>query len=134
MAATFMNAELDPSLAAIVNALTGSGINMHLYSNNHIPTPADTLANYTEANYSTYAAVNTGLWSAASGGSTGVSQSGGGGCLFSPGVLGTPQDCYGWYLTDVAGNLLGADVFTPGPLNLGGTTPAVLITPFLSLS
>jgi hypothetical protein len=133
--ATLMNSELDPALQAMLDALIQTTSTVHLFSNNYVPTPSDTLGNYTEATYSTYAAVVlTVAWGPAAGGSGGLSAAPSAGALFAPGILGTPQDCYGWYVTDALGNLLGADVFSGGPLNMGGTTPAVIVTPALSLS
>ena len=131
---TFMNASLDMYLQAYVGTRFSVGNLVHLFTNNIVPAPTDTLGMYTEATYSGYGAVSPSPWTAASGGSGGTSSAPGSPCVFNPGTLVAPQDCYGWYLTDDGGLLVGAGLFAAGPLNMGGTTTGLTITVTLTLT
>jgi hypothetical protein len=126
--------ELDTLLNELVgNSPLSSTLLVHLFQNNVPFVNTTVLTSLIEANYSTYAALALPGWGAAAGGGAGTSISNNGTVSFAPGVLVTPQICYGWYVTDNAGALLGGDTF-PAPLTMGGTTTLLTITPSLSLS
>lgn len=132
--AIFAFDELDRALAAIVSGFGGSGLTVHLFQNNFAFGVSTLLANLTEASYLGYTPVNVGTGLGASGGSSGTSTENFNPALFAPGILVTPQDCFGWYVTDTGSNLVGGDNFASPPLNMGGTTIAVVITPSVTLS
>jgi len=133
MAAVVYN-ELDALLNLIVsNTLIAGGVVIHLFQNNVTFDNHTVIGGLTEASYTSYAAQTLGAWGTPSGGSGGGSNSLGPTAVFAPGILATPQLCYGWYATDSAGNLLGGDNFA-SPLQMGGTTVQVDITPTLSLT
>ena len=132
--ATVMNDILDACLTGIIAQEFTSTVNIHLFTNNITPAPTDTVGMYTDATFTSYSPQATTPFAAAAGGSGGTSSSAGTPCVFNPGVLSVPQDCYGWYMVDVSGILIAADVFAGGPKNMGGTTVSLTITPTLSLT
>lgn len=132
---------LNAGLDEVLNAMTGNGtdliglgLKVHLFKNNLSVLPTSTIGDFTEADYATYAAVVPGGISSASGGSSGVSTAAINDAVFAPGTLGSPQDCYGWYLTDTSGNLIGAANFPSVPLNMGGAVTSLTISLTLTLA
>jgi hypothetical protein len=130
-----VNAELDGLLTDLIaGTLLAGPVDVHLFSNNVVFGSGTTLGGLTEAAYLGYAPVTCLPFAAPSGGSGGTSLSAGTAAVFAPGVLGSPEDCYGWYVTDSAGNLVGGDNFPVVPINMGGTTTSLTITPSLALA
>jgi hypothetical protein len=125
----FSDLEKGVFLTQFYNFVTGGGgSEIRLFKNNIVFDNTTTLGSLVEADYATYGGQGIMWGTVVSDGSHGFILDAGS-YVFAPGVLGTPQDCYGWYLQDPAGNLIGGDNFAGGPLNMGGTTPAVTINP-----
>jgi hypothetical protein len=107
---------------------------MHLYSNNHSPTTADTLASYTECAFTGYAAValNT-VWTVGpiSGDSITMKSLT---AIFTQSASPVNDNCYGYYLTDGGGNLFAAELLSGGPFafNANGKSLQVTVTETLT--
>jgi hypothetical protein len=104
----------------------------HLYTNNHTPAQGDTLANYTESTDPSYgAATLTGAsWTIAT--AAGVTTATYAATNFN---FANAATLYGYYVTTADGvNLLWAELFTGGPINLAAGGGTVQITPTISLA
>jgi hypothetical protein len=135
MADTISNADLDNLLNDIVSVLNGSAtVDIHLFSNNIVFDANTTLAMLVEASYAGYAAQNCVPIGSPSGGSGGVSTAAATHVVFIAGILGSPQDVFGFYVIDGLGALVGGGTFTGGPFNMGGTVPALTVNLSLTLA
>jgi hypothetical protein len=133
--AVLANGWLDPALDMLTTAENAIGtFTMHLFANNFVPGPTNVLGDFVEASYAGYASQACSPFGTSSGGAGGTGTSVGVAAVFAPGVLGSPQLCYGWYMTDPLNQLVGSGLFVPGPLQMGGTTLSVTITPSLTQS
>ena len=103
------------------------GVKVHLFSNNVTPTNADSLATYTEANFTGYAAATASGWSAA--GLTGhVASTTANPVTFT--LTAGSQNVYGYYLTDsTSGKLYAAERDPNAPVALNTTASTYQITP-----
>ena len=118
-------------LDALDTATPWSTAKVRLFTNNHTPTDSDTVANYTEATFSGYAAVTIGAFPASAVAAHVASSS-------PPTITFTltagTQNIYGVYITDAAGtNLLGAVLDPNAPVTLNTTTNTYQVTLTLSL-
>lgn len=99
---------MDDACKALVDAMSGhaafpAGIKLRLFSNNHVPSNADTIASYTEATFAGYLAISL----ADPGASTvtgHVASATFAAATFT--CTSGSQNVYGWYLTDTAGTKL----------------------------
>jgi len=92
---------------------------LHLYVNNHVPANGDTVADYTEATFPGYAPIPFGSWpfatlNASNKASTELAMQ-----IFTAGVVITPEDVYGIYVThDGSGDLVYAELDASGPVTI----------------
>lgn len=103
-----------------------------LYSNNHTPAQADTVADYTESTFTGYSAVTFGTWGAVSVSSHVASVS----CATATFTLtaGTAT-VYGAFFTDAGGtNLIGACIDPNAPVGLNTTINTYQVTVTLTIS
>lgn len=103
-----------------------SNAKVRLYSNNHTPTDSDTIANYTEATFTGYAAINMPAFPAST--VTGhVASSTAASITFT--LTSGSQAIYGVYITDNAGtNLLAAIEDPNAPVTLNTTVNTYTVT------
>jgi len=107
----------DAITVALLNNAT-----LRLYSNNHVPANADTVADYTEATFPGYAGIALSAWSAAALNASNKAETVLPIQVFTAGVIVTPQDIYGIYVTyDVDGSLLYAELDSSGPITIAST-------------
>lgn len=118
-------------LKIILNQVSASNVGLHLYGNNHTPSPSDTLSNYTELVANGYAAVYlTGAdWVIAT--TSGVTTA-----TYPIQTFTMTIACsvYGYYVTDLSNmNLLWAEEFANAPISLSASGGTITITPTVSL-
>lgn len=128
-------------LEAAVGKVAAGALKLKLFKNDVTPGHTDTVATYTEANFTDYAAVTlaTASWNA------GVAGTGSGTALankgsidyaqqsFTMGTPGTTNTVYGYYITDNAGTtLIGAERFASAK-NMLLAGDAIKITPKFTL-
>lgn len=91
---------------------------VHLYKNNYTPTPTDTPANYTECDFAGYAAQSPVFGAPFINGSN-IGEMDMTPLVWTMGVPGTTNPTvYGYYITDGAGDLVAAELFTTGPFDM----------------
>ncbi len=113
-------------------AIDPTNAHVRLFSNNYVPAIGDTVANYTEASYSGYAAQSIGLipgltWDSVNSRYLAIWSA-----LSFVGTGGSPQNVYGYYVTAADGTLLWAETITGGPVSMGPTTTTLVVQPTLS--
>ena len=125
-------------LGYIVNNATGMvNPTLRLFSNNQTPTSTQTIADYTEATFTGYAAViQTGSsWTITAGdGSTGFSKATTNSASTFTCSGTTSQSVYGYYVDANTSTLLWAERFSDGPYTIANVGDKVIITPVLTLS
>lgn len=132
MAAVYMKDGLQKLLDG--GESTIGNITVHLYKNNHTPAKGDVAADYTEADFSGYAATESGsftgdtwdgtnhIWTAQSPAVT-----------FTVGAGGTPNTVYGVYYTaDSDGKLVAAELFA-APVTMNTVGFSITWTPVLTV-
>jgi hypothetical protein len=113
-----------------INWLASNAV-LHLYQNNHTPAEADTAAAYTEANFTGYASVSLTSWGAPV--LTAPDQiSTSAAVPFTVGTVGTGNQIYGYYVTDLAGNLLWAERDPNAPIAMNTTGAQYTVIPRFS--
>ena len=116
----------------MLNVATPTNTILHLYSNNLTPSSTTVVGDVTEVTSGGYSAITlTSLsWT--------VSTSGGGITTASYAEqtfnITTSATVYGYYITNVAGDLLWLERFTAAPFQLPGSGGQVLITSQISLN
>jgi hypothetical protein len=123
----------EQSLLALL-AVNGT-LTAHLYTNDRTPTNTDTLMQYTEASFPGYQA--EGLYQA-----TTPATNAAGKATSSFGQItwtlsatqGSPVNVYGWYVTNQAGVLIGAERFAGAPLTVQNTGDNIKVTITMTLS
>lgn len=132
MAHTWMwiDTELQRQLDAYLADIAGdSDWHIHLFKNNHDPAPGDTISDYTEADFSGYAAqiVDPAAFGAASVVSHVAQSINANENQFTAGSGASSQTVYGYYYTDGSNAFVGAENFaTPLTVTASGV---VKITP-----
>jgi hypothetical protein len=121
---TGINAEMASDSAAQV------AYKIHLYQNNHAPAAADLVGAYTEATYDGYSSqtIGAGVTTPAAGGIGSIKY---GPFTFLDLGAVTPNNIYGYYITDSTGAvLIGAELFGGGPylFNANGVGIQVTVT------
>lgn len=113
-------------------AMNGLGMRIRLNKNDKTPADADVLGDYTEADFSGYAVGvlgNMGFPSTAGGKAITVGDP----VSFVHNGGATPNDIYGYYITDTAGTLLyWAERFTTPPINMSANGNRIIVTPQLT--
>jgi len=108
---------LDAITAAILENCT-----LRLYSNNHVPNNADDVTDYTEASFPGYAGISLAGWSAAALNASNKAETELPIQVFTAGVIVTPEDIYGVYVTyDPDGSLIDAELDASGPITIAST-------------
>jgi len=115
---------------------TGAGVvTVHLYQNNVIPGPGDTLATYTEATFDGYAAVNVTTLGLPFTNVNGQAEQDWNGSNFAMTGSTTPNTIYGYYVTLTPGGgspaLLWAERFS-APISMSGPTNTINVYPQLT--
>lgn len=91
---------------------------LRLYQNNHTPDPNDTVASYTEANFTGYAAINVNSWGNAYLNGDGIAQIDEINRTFNQTGVGATCLVFGYYITDNNNNLVWAESNDNGPFNM----------------
>jgi len=108
---------LDAIIAEILEDCT-----LRLYSNNHVPANADDVTDYTECTFPGYAGIPLAGWSAAALNASNKAETELPMQVFTAGVIVTPQDVYGVYVTyNVDGSLIDAELDASGPIEINST-------------
>ncbi len=96
----------------LLNAGAGANVwfSIHLFQNNFVPTQASVLADFTEADFSGYAAVTL-VFSAAFVNGTPAGQMNAASVTWVRAVGATSNTIYGMYITDAAGNVSTYELF-----------------------
>ncbi len=129
MAGVFQDAGLTDEAATLADTSTLplDQLTMHLYSNNHTPTPADVIGAYTEAAFGGYAAVAlSSPWTpgAIVGNAIPIVAAA---AVFTQ-SSGPNDTVYGYYLTDAANNLFAAELLSGGPFAFSGAGTSLTVT------
>lgn len=83
----------------------GSTLNVHLYQNAHVPSAADTVASYVEADFEGYAPQPATAWSAAAT-VAGITSAFADELTYTKGIGGVGNSVYGYYVTDSTDGVL----------------------------
>jgi hypothetical protein len=124
----------EEGLKFVLNAITGAfnsgGVKLRLFKNNHTPVEGDTIGNYTEADFSGYAAVAIGPWNAATYSSGSASASATSSQTFTNSTGAVGNDIYGYYVTD-AGNttLYFAQIASTVPIDMNTALQSLTVQP-----
>lgn len=117
-------------LGDMVTAVTGSlvGAEIHLFTNDYLPTGITVIADMTEATYSGYAAEAI-TWLAVSSADDGTIEVIGTAGEFRPTDDVVPNQCYGFWIENGAGVLLAAGRFDAPPIPMIDALDALILTP-----
>lgn len=101
---------------------------LRLYQNDYDPIPTSTVANFTQANFTGYAAIAVNTWGDAFLNGDGYAQIEEVARTFTCTGALTPNTIYGYYITDPAGDLVYAEKNLAGSvlMNASGKTYSVL--------
>lgn len=92
---------------------------LRLYQNNHVPANADVVGDYTESTFPGYAGIPLAGWSAAVLNSSNKAETELPMQIFTAGVIVTPQDVYGIFVTfNPTGALVYAELDASGPITI----------------
>lgn len=126
---------VDTGLTTFLDQIRTGTLNtakVRLYKNNRTPTQADTPANYTEADFSGYAA-QTPTWVAATITSD-IAKITCGTLTFTHSAGATDNSLYGWFLTDSGNTVLYAAQIDPhAPFTMSGNGTTYQLTPSITL-
>jgi hypothetical protein len=107
---------------------------LRLYQNNHTPAITDTAANYTEATFTGYAAINLVSWGNAFLNGSSISEMDEIARTFTQTGVGVTNNIYGYYVTDGAGVLIWAELNPNGVFNMNNTGLTYTVQPILTLA
>lgn len=102
--------------------------NLRLFKNNHVPAVTDGNGDYTQADFSGYAAVALGTWNAAFVNADGRGEIDADLATFTHNGGGTSNTVYGAYVTDNAGDIVYAERFD-APRVMASNGDAINYTP-----
>lgn len=110
----------DASLLIMEAIRTGllMGCDLRCYSNNHTPTDADDVTDYTECTFPGYADVPLNSWTSPTINVDGKAEISMTEQLFTAGSIVTPENIYGIYVTDAGGDLVYAERDPGGPVSM----------------
>jgi len=92
---------------------------LRLYSNNHVPANADVVGDYTECTFPGYSGIPLTGWSAAALNASNKAETELAMQVFTAGVIVTPQDVYGIFVTyNPTGDLVYAELDASGPITI----------------
>ena len=135
-AAVMTLAYLLEAMGALVTNTFGTSVHssLHLFANNFVPQPGSVPADFTEATFDGYAALNITAWGTvhllpsnqpAVAPTTTIA--------FTPTGSLTPNTIYGYYIKDPAGNIIIAERF-PSPVVLNGTGTTLQFVPEVAIA
>ena len=132
MALVIPNASEVKLLNNLLNISAPTNTILHLYSNNLTPSSTTVIGNVTETASGGYAAITltSSSWTVATSGG-GITTASYAEQTFN---ITTSATIYGYYITNLAGDLLWLERFTAAPFQLPGSGGQVLITSQLSLN
>lgn len=120
-------------LNSLRNSLFNSNCHVHLFKNNLTPGDATVLGDFTEANFTGYAAITPSVGAAFTNGA-GKAECDFATCTFSCTGSGTPNDVYGYYVTDVGNAVLYfAERAASPPTTLNANGQTYVVVPKLTL-
>lgn len=105
---------------------------LRLYKNNHTPVDTDTVADYTEANFTGYSSIPLNAWGTAFLNGSNKGQTEMSTQFFTQTGTGTTCDVYGYYVTDGSGNLIWAELNPDGVFHMVNTGSVYEVTPKLT--
>lgn len=105
---------------------------IRLFKNNHTPVFTDTVADYTEANFSGYVGPTSVVWGAAFVNGANQGEIDAAELTWTHSGGGTANTVYGIYVTDSAGNLCYAERFD-APVSMGSAGDKIRYTPIATL-
>lgn len=108
------------SLPVILQQLVAyfNGLKIKLYKNNHTPADADTVADYTEADFDGYASKNLTAFGAAFLNASNKGETDHTILTWTDTGAVTPNSIYGYYVTTAGGALLWAEKLSNGPITM----------------
>lgn len=121
-------------LNCTTGAFAGENMSLRLYKSDTTPTSTMTLADYTEATFTGYAAVTctSGSWTITTGAPTSAEQTAA--STFSCSAT-TSEAIYGYYLSQVTSSILmWAERFSDGPYTIANSGDKIILTAKLTLS
>lgn len=132
MALVIPNASEVKLLNNLLNISAPTNTILHLYSNNLTPSSTTVIGDVTETASGSYAAITltSSSWTVATSGG-GITTASYAERTFN---ITTSATIYGYYITNLAGDLLWLERFTAAPFQLPGSGGQVLITSQLSLN
>jgi hypothetical protein len=132
MALVIPNASEVKLLNNLLNISAPTNTILHLYSNNLTPSSTTVIGDVTETASGGYAAITltSSSWTVATSGG-GITTASYAEQTFN---ITTSATIYGYYITNLAGDLLWLERFTAAPFQLPGSGGQVLITSQLSLN
>jgi hypothetical protein len=132
MALVIPNASEVKLLNNLLNISAPTNTILHLYSNNLTPSSTTVIGDVTETASGGYAAITltSSSWTVATSGG-GITTASYAERTFN---ITTSATIYGYYITNLAGDLLWLERFTAAPFQLPGSGGQVLITSQLSLN
>lgn len=132
MALVIPNASEVTLLNNMLNKSTPTNTVLHLYSNNLTPSSTTVIGDVTEVTSGGYAAITltSSSWTVATSGG-GITTASYAEQTFN---ITTSATVYGYYITNLAGDLLWVERFTAAPFQLPGSGGQVLITSQISLN
>jgi len=117
------------NVVGILAALNGAPPKVKLYKNNLTPDRDTVLGDFTEADFSGYAAETSSTW-AAIGTTAHLRGYGALGVTFNRGVGATDNDIYGYFITTADGaTLLWSERFSGGPYTLDTPGQSIVFSP-----
>lgn len=131
MALNFPDVGENIALEALVNKTAPQNLSLRLFSNNITPSDTDTAGTYTEATFAGYAAktLTGATWNAAAAGSISYSAE----QTFTRTSTGTPENIYGYYVTQVtSGLLVYSERDGAAPFAVTNINDAIKITPTIT--
>lgn len=105
-------------IASLASLLVANTYTLHLYQNNYTPVRGTLLANLTEATFTGYAAVALAGWTVVAIDGSNYAYSIANTVFFTAGVIGVGNTIFGAYITDGPGNLIAAELFATGSVNM----------------
>lgn len=131
MALVIMNGEVLDILAKKQELFISQVLTCYLYQNNHTPGPADTLADYDQATFPTYAGINI-LWNTSPQLiSPGKGALIGDSCIWHPPGTGGPNSLYGYFVVSGSpARLEWAEKFEGGPITVNADSAPFTVIPY----
>lgn len=136
MAGVASNASRATMMAQVLNKTAASNLTLRLYKNNVTPSDTDpdlASSTYTEANFTGYSAASftAANWSVTTAKPAVASYAQ---QTFTSSADQSVQNVYGYYITNAAGSLVVAELFSDGPYAVSANGQTIKVTPTISLT